>query len=144
MRFINRDGKRTTVIAPEETATMTKKPEPIQSGSKTYPVGRRGSYVYFLLQGETDLAKRAEDRDKWIKEFSLTTEEIAALDQSLGALDARREAKRNAPPPPPPPPPPRVDTRTRRRSNLRPCGKLACPATSTPSRGDRPGPFCSA
>ena len=81
---------------PEGEATMR---EAIRSKNRTYQVGMRGSYVYWLVQGDTDLVRRAEQAARYIAEFDLTREEQASLGQSLAQLDERR-----AQPKPPPKP----------------------------------------
>src|SRR5437016_5352762 len=75
---------------------------PIRSKKRVYPVGRRNSYVYWLVQGETDLASRADDVRRYTAEYELTDDEIADLAKSLAALDQRRAAKPVDPPAPAP------------------------------------------
>ena len=64
--------------------------EAIRSKNRTYPVGMRGSYVYWLVQGDTDLLRRTKQVARYTAEFDLTREELASLAQSLAHLDERR------------------------------------------------------
>jgi hypothetical protein len=66
----------------------------IRSNKRNYPVGRRHNYVYWLVQGITDLAERTERVAHYTAEFELTEEEQAGLTSSLAKLDARRAKPR--------------------------------------------------
>lgn len=66
-----------------------------------YPVGRRGKYVYHLVQGRKDADSRAKLVEEYTSRFRLTHEEIADLQQQLAALDAQRAAPKVPLEPPP-------------------------------------------
>ncbi len=55
-----------------------------------YDVGMRGNYVYWLVQGIANLARRSEAVAAYTVEFDLTQEEQESLAESLARLDARR------------------------------------------------------
>jgi hypothetical protein len=59
-----------------------------------YEVGTRGQYVYWLVQGRSDLSKRGEEVAHYTVEFDLTDEERASLAASLTRLDARRAQRK--------------------------------------------------
>ncbi len=64
--------------------------EAIVTKKRRYEVGMRGEYVYWLVQGRSDVAQRAEDVAHYTVRFDLTEEEQASLAANLSRLDAGR------------------------------------------------------
>src|ERR1700733_3487558 len=66
--------------------------KPISSKKRLYRVGERDRYIYWLVQGETDVARRQQEVARHTIEYELTESEQGDLRKSLAALDARRAA----------------------------------------------------
>ena len=67
--------------------------------------GRLDLYVYYLVQGITDLEKRAQKVSTYTHTFELSEKDQAKSAARLGKLDTRRAARCEYPEPPSPAPP---------------------------------------
>ena len=67
--------------------------------------GELDLYVYYLVQGITDLERRAQKVSNYTETFELSEGDQEKLAARLGKLDTRRAARCAYPEPPPPAPP---------------------------------------